>query len=324
MRAVRFDRYGPPDVLRVVELPDPQPRAGEIVIKVGAASLNPIDWKIRAGHIRFIPLFARPPRTVGIDLAGEVIALGGGTGSRFVGERVFGMLSPFGRDGSCAEHVVVGAHRVVPIPAEVTFEQAATLPVAGGEALQALTDEAHLREGQRALIVGAAGGVGHFAVQVAKHAGAHVVASCGPDNTEFVRSIGADEVIDYTREDVLQSGSKFDVVFDAAGALDWHRASRVLVRDGLYLGTGGDAASAMMTGIGTALAPLVSGTRSRNVVLRGDPPVLRRLGELVASRALHPHIERRVSLEGVADAQRGMESGHGRGKIVVLPYAASP
>ena len=167
MRAVRYDRYGPPDVLAVVDADEPVPRAGEVKVRVVAASLNPLDWKIRDGHVRLLPMFERPPRTTGTDLAGDIVATGGGPGPRHVGERVFGSLSPFGRAGSCAEFAVIAANRVVPIPDGVDYDVAAALPIAGGTAVQALVDDAKLLAGQRVLITGAAGGVGHFAVQVA-------------------------------------------------------------------------------------------------------------------------------------------------------------
>jgi NADPH:quinone reductase-like Zn-dependent oxidoreductase len=188
--------------------------------------------------------------------------------------------------------------------------------------VQALLDEASLRAGQRVLITGAAGGVGHFAVQLAKHVGAHVVATCGPSNLDFVRGLGADEVVDYTKTDVARSEPGFDVVLDAANALDWRRASRLLVRGGFYLGTGGDAASAFITGIGGVLAPMLSGTRARGIVLRIGPTALKRLAELARDGVLQPHIARRVALDGVEDAQRTMETGHGRGKIVVVPHGS--
>lgn len=323
MRTVRYDRFGPPDVLHVVDSPDPAPAAGELLIKVVAASLNPLDWKIRAGHVRFVPLFARPPRTPGTDLAGEVIGVGGGPGPRHLGERVFGVLLPFGGAGSCAQYAVIGAHRVVPIPPAVSFEAAATLPVAGGTALQALTDEAELRSGQRVLITGAAGGVGHFAVQLAKHLGAHVTGTCGPANVEFVRSLGADEVLDYTLTDASTLPKTFDLVLDLAESLGWRHAGALLVRGGLFLGVGGSATTAVSGAIGAAIAPFVSGIRARALLLKGGATSCTRLGALAAAGVLKPHIARRVTLDEVADAQRQMETGHGRGKIVVTPHVSA-
>jgi NADPH:quinone reductase-like Zn-dependent oxidoreductase len=320
MRAVRYERFGPPDVLQVAEIAEPVPRAGEVKVKVFAASLDPLDWKIRAGHVRFIPRFAQPPRTVGTELAGDIVGVGGGPGPRHVGERVFGSLPPYGRDGSCAEYAVIGAHRVVPIPDGVSYEHAAVAPVAGGTAVQALIDDAKVVAGQRVLIIGAAGGVGHFAVQVAKHVGAYVVATCSTANVEFVRGLGADEVIDYAKDDVTARSDKFDVVFDAADALGWQRARSLLVRSGLYLGTGGSTSSVIGTVAAGILAPMLTGTRALTFLLRTGGASCRRLAEMLAKDVLKPHIAHRVSLEQVADAQRRMETGHGRGKTVVLPH----
>lgn len=320
MLAVRYERFGPPDVLAVAQIEEPVPKPGEVKVKIFAASLNPLDCKIRAGHLRFLPMFARPPRTVGSDLAGEIVGVGGGPGPRHVGERVFGSLSPFGRDGSCAEYGVIGAHRVVPIPDAVSYEHAAVTPVAGGTAVQALIDDAKVVTGQRVLIIGAAGGVGHFAVQVAKHLGAHVVATCSAANVDFVRQLGADEVVDYSKDDVAVRSDKFDVVFDAADALGWQRARSLLLRGGLYFGMGGKTSSAIGTAAASVLAPLLTGTRAQTFLLRTGGASCRRLAELLAAGTLKPQITHRVPLEHVADSQRRMETGHGRGKTVVLPH----
>lgn len=323
MQAVRFHRYGPASVLEVAHIDEPVPRAGEVKVKVFAASLNPLDWKIRAGHVRLIPLFARPPRTVGVDLAGEIVGVGGGPAVRYVGERVFGSLPPFGRDGSCAEYAVIAARRVVPIPETFTYEQAATTPVAAGTAAQVLIDEADLATGQRALINGAAGGVGHFAVQLAKHRGAYVVATCSADNAAFVRELGADEVVDYAKHDVTVRDDRFDLVFDVAESLGWYRAHRLLARGGRYVGMGGSVKSAVTTTIAGIASRLLDGSRSHTVVLRDGGASCRRLADLLARSVLRPHITQRVALAQVGEAQQRMETGHGRGKIVVLPQSGS-
>jgi len=294
MRAVRYSRFGGPEVLEVTDVEASRPRAGEVMVAVRAASLNPLDWKIRAGHLRFVPTLARPPRSTGIDLAGEIVAIGGGPGPRHLGERVFGSLSPFGREGSCAEFAVVPTHRLAPIPAGVSDEEAACLPIAAGTAVQALDVETPLRAGQRVLIVGAAGGVGHFAIQFARHLGLVVVASCGPANVEFVRSLGADRVVDYTRDDVTRLEERFDLVFDVANALDPMRARPMLVRGGTYLGTAGSTASAIATGIAGLAAPF-TGVRARSLVLKGGAAHWQQLAELARRRVLQPHVARRIA-----------------------------
>lgn len=323
MRAVRYERYGPPDVLRVVEVPEPVAAAGEVCVRIEAASLNPVDFKVREGALRFVPLCKSPPRTTGLDFAGVIVAVGGGNASWRGGERVFGSLSPFGREGSCAQLCIVDAQRVVAVPDPVSFEAAACLPVAAGEAVQALADSAQLAAGQHVLIIGSAGGVGHFAVQYARHIGAQITGVCGSDNVAFVQGLGVHHVVDYRTTDVSALGANFDVVFDAASALDWRTSQRLLRRGGLYLSTGGSTSAAVLTGVGTLLAPMLGGTRARNVMLRSGAAAWRRLASLAAQGVLVPHIARRIGLEGVAQAQADMARGHGRGKIVVLPQGAA-
>ena len=192
-----------------------------------------------------------------------------------------------------------------------------TLPVAGGTALQALSDDARLAVGQRAIITGAAGGVGHFAVQMAKRLGAHVVAVCSAGNATFVRRLGADEVIDYASDDFTRRADRFDVVFDAACASSFIAARRVLSEAGCYINTCGDTAAALGTAANAIIALLTSRQRAVPFALKNTPATWNRLGALVHDGVVRPHIERTVALEGVAEAQRAMESGHGRGKIVV-------
>jgi NADPH:quinone reductase-like Zn-dependent oxidoreductase len=317
MRAVRYDRYGPPDVLHVADIPLRAPAAGEVSVRIHAASLNPLDWKIRAGHLRRLPMFSPPPRTVGVDLAGDIVATGGGPGPRHVGERVFGSLPAFGRDGSCAEFAIIAARRLAPIPQNASYEACAALPVSAGTAVQAFVDDAPLSAGQRVLINGAAGGVGHFAVQVAKHLGAHVVATCSATNVEFVRSLGADDVLDYSTADIAAAGP-FDVIFDVADTLSWQRAAALLGRGGRYVSTAGTAKSAIGTVVAGLAAPF-SGKQAHALILKDGGASCARLGEWLERGALHAHIASRVPLDGVAEAQRRMESGHAAGKTLVFP-----
>jgi NADPH:quinone reductase-like Zn-dependent oxidoreductase len=317
MRALRYHRFGGPEVLHVDEVPEPIPREGEVKVRVRAASLNPLDWKLRAGHMRWLPPFRHPPRTLGCDFAGEIVAVGGGAISHYVGERVFGSLLPFGRDGSLAEYVVAGVGRIATMPDALDYAPAAALPIAGGTALQAVVDEAHVGVGQRILITAAAGGVGHFAVQIAKHAGAHVVGVCSAANADFVRALGADEVLDYAREDFTRREDRFDVVFDAACASSFAAARRVLTDAGCYINTGGDAAAVAGTIASALIARLGSHRRAIPLALAGGAARWQRLAKLAQEGVLRPHVERTIALDQVADAQRAMETGHGRGKIAV-------
>jgi NADPH:quinone reductase-like Zn-dependent oxidoreductase len=317
MRALRFHTYGPPNLLRIDELPEPSPGPGQVKVRVQAVSLNPLDWKIRAGHLRLLPLFRSPPRGVGTDFAGEIVALGAGPSARRAGERVFGSLQQFGREGALADFVVVSDERVLPLPDNVDFAQAAALPVAAGTALQALTDEAHVGPGQRVLITGAAGGVGHFAVQIAKHLGAYVIGVCSEANTAFVRELGADDVVDYAHDDFTRRNDRFDVVFDAACASNFVAASNVMTPSGVYINTSGTVAALLGTAASAVLARFTSRQRAIPFTLRHDARIWQRALQLVRQNALKAHIERTITLEEVADAQRAMETGHGRGKIVV-------
>jgi len=317
MRALRFERYGTADVLRVEEVSEPLPRPGEAKVRVRAAALNPLDWKVRAGDLRLIPLFRGPPRGLGCDFAGEIVGIGGGATERHVGERVLGSLLPFARDGALAESIVVGYDRLLPIPDGIDDIVAAALPVAGGTALQGLVDEAGTVAGQRVLVNGAAGGVGHFAVQIAKHLGTYVVGVCSKGNADFVRGLGAHEVIDYAREDFTMRNERFDVVFDVAATSSFDAAKRVLTDFGCYLNTGPTAAAIATTVVSAVIARFTSRQRAVPLVLRNAPPLWHRVVQLVQSGAMRAHVERTISLDDVAEAQRVMEAGHGRGKIVV-------
>jgi len=319
MRAVRYDRYGPPDVLHVTDVPDPAPGPGEVKLRVRAASLNPIDGKARAGHLRWAPMFRGPPRGTGCDVAGEIVAVGSGASPRHMGERVFGALSPMVRDGAFAEFAVIPAGSLAAIPDGVDFASAAALPVAGGTAWQALADRVRLAPGQRVLITGAAGGVGHFAVQVARHLGAHVVGVCSAANADFVCGLGAAEVVDYSRDDFTRREDRFDVVFDAACASTFGAARQVLTETGYYINTAGSFGAAMSTAVGGVRARFTSRQRAIAFVLKTGGATWQRLAELARDGVLRPHIERTISLDEAADAQRAMETGHSRGKVVVVP-----
>ena len=230
---------------------------------------------------------------------------------------MLGSLLPFARDGALAEFILVAYERLLPIPDGIDDTVAAALPIAGGTALQAWVDEAGVVAGQRVLINGAAGGVGHFAVQIAKHLGTHVVGVCSAGNADFVRGLGAHEVVDYAREDFTSRDQRFDVVFDVAATSSFEAAKRVLSEFGCYLNTGPTAAAIATTAVSAVIARLTSRRRAIPIVLRNGPQLWHRLAQLVKSGAMRPHIERTITLDEVAAAQRDMETGHGRGKIVV-------
>jgi NADPH:quinone reductase-like Zn-dependent oxidoreductase len=318
VRALRYDRYGTADVLTIAEMPEPSPAAGEFKIRVRAASLNPLDWKLRSGHLALVPVFDRPPRGIGVDFAGEIVGAGGGATDAWVGQRVFGALSPLRRQGAVSEFILARPSQFAAIPDGIDFDAAAALPVAAGTAVQALEDHAELTGGQRVLITAAAGGVGHCAVQFARHLGATVTAVCGPANADFVRELGAHEVIDYTRSDFLRSGDRYDVVFDAACSSDYFSCRAVLTAEGVYLNTGGSFSALTMTAAAALAVRVMSHHRVVPVAVKLGAPLWHRLARHAAAGVLKPLIARRIAMTDVAAAQRQMESGHGRGKIIVV------
>ena len=321
MRAVVHDSFGSPDVLEIREIEKPTPADDELLVRVRAASVNPADWYGVTGRpwvARPTMGFVKPKETrVGVDFAGTVEAVGKDVTQFRPGDDVFG-----GRTGAFAEYVCVREERaVVPKPATVTFEQAAAVPVAALTALQGLRDKGQLQPGQKVLINGASGGVGTFAVQIAKALGAEVTAVCSTRNLELVRSIGADHVIDYTREDFTRSDQRYELMLDIAGSRSWSACRRVLNPRATLVIVGGPKASRLIGPLGhvvkKSLAGLVS---SRKVVFfiakfnKADMVVLQ---ELLEAGKVASVIDRRYELREIADALRYLGEGHAQGKIVL-------
>jgi NADPH:quinone reductase-like Zn-dependent oxidoreductase len=303
MRAVRFHEYGPSAVLVVDETDRPEPKAGEVLIQVHAAGVNPIDWKMRAGMLQqYMPVTL--PHTPGLDVAGTVVSVGDGINDFAVGDRVFGRGA-----GTYAEYAVASIATIAKIPEGVTFEQAATLHVGGVTAWLGLFDAGHLEAGQRLLVQGGAGGVGAIAVQLGHWRGAYVIATTSTANVEFVRSLGADEVIDYTTVDVDGAVHDVDVVLDTVGGAVTAQSWSALTPGGILVTVvgGADAATAASHGVRTEAVGRPPETR----------PYLEKLGALVASGALKPQIQQVFPLDEAADAHAASETGHGRGRILL-------
>jgi NADPH:quinone reductase-like Zn-dependent oxidoreductase len=323
MAAVVARRYGPPEVLALEPVSVPTPGQGEVLLKVAAASLNALDWHHLTGTPYFMRVVAgvrRPKRTIpGADVAGAVVATGPGVTELRVGDAVFGD----GEGGGCAAYASLPARRLVRKPAGVSFEAAAATPVAGLTAVQGLRTHAALQPGERALINGAAGGVGTFAVQLAKALGAEVTAVCSTRNVDMVRALGADEVIDYTRDDIVRGGARFDVMFDNVGNRTPAELMSMLQPGARYV---------VITGPKTNrwLGPIPHLARARWAFRRADATFhqfiassnrddLTYLGELIAAGQVSPVIDRVIGLDGVAAALAELGTGHTRAKIVVVP-----
>ncbi|MDH5280821.1 MAG: NAD(P)-dependent alcohol dehydrogenase [Thermoleophilia bacterium] len=321
MRAVVRTSFGSPDVLEIQEIEKPVPADDELLVRVRAASVNPADWYSVTG----IPWVGRPqmgllkPKEarVGTDFAGTVEAVGNNVTQFRPGDDVFG-----GRTGALAEYVCVREERaVVPKPGNMTFEQAAAVPVAALTALQGLRDKGQLQAGQRVLINGASGGVGTFAVQIAKALGAKVTGVCSSRNVDIVRSLGADHVIDYTHEDFTRSDRRYDLMLDVAGSRSWSECKRVLDPQATLIMVGAPKGNRLLGPLSHIVKVRLASVRSsRKVVFfianfnKADMVVLQ---ELLEAGKVKPVIDKRYELSEIADAFRYLGEGHAQGKIVI-------
>jgi NADPH:quinone reductase-like Zn-dependent oxidoreductase len=303
MRAVRFHDYGPPDVLHVDEVSRPEPGEGEVLVRVHAAGVNPIDWKYRAGYLKdFGPLPL--PHTPGFDLSGTVEALGPGVTDFTPGQAVFGRGS-----GTYAEYAIAPATALAPKPDEITYDQAATIAIGGLTAWSGLIDVANVQPGQRVLVQGAAGGVGSYVVQLAHWKGAHVLGTSSAANLEYVRSIGADEAIDYRSGAIEQTASSVDVVFDTVGGNVLEQSWGLLKEGGILIEIAGtaDEETAKRHGV------RIGGNRG----VENPSAVLRQLADLIVHGDLRAEVGQVFPLDAAAQAHEASEKGHGRGRIVL-------
>jgi NADPH:quinone reductase-like Zn-dependent oxidoreductase len=321
MKAIVYRCYGAPDVLNFEDIEKPTPADDEVLVKVHAAALNPLDWH----YMRGTPYIVRAesglgaPRNpqLGVDFAGTVEAIGKNVRRFRPGDEVFG-----GRTGAFAEYVRVREDRALALkPANLTFEQAASVPIAAVTALQGLRDEGRIQRGQKVLINGASGGVGTFAVQIAKSFGADVTGVCSTRNVEMVRSIGADHVIDYTQEDFTLSGQRYDLILDTVGNHSLLEYRRVLNPNGIVVIVGGPSDDPWIGPLTSLIkAILLSPFVSQKFVMmlaelnEADLAIMR---DLMQAGKVTPVIDRRYRLSEVPAALRYLEQGHARGKVVI-------
>jgi len=324
MRAITYREFGSPDVVRIEEIPKPVPAENEVLVAVRAAAVNMFDWyMVRGKPSIFRLILGSGTKPLGVDLAGVVEAVGSGVTRFKPGDEVFGTgrsKSLRSTGGSFAEYVSTPENALVMKPHNASFEQAAAIPVAGLTALQGLRDHGLLRGGHKVLVNGASGGIGTFAVQIAKALGAEVTGVCSTRNADMVKGIGADHVIDYTRESYTAGPSRYDVILDIVGNQPWAAVKRVLAPTGKYVIAGGPPRRAI------PLMTLEPFTRGRLVtfVARTNTRDLNTMRELVEKGALTPVIDRRYSLEETADAVRYVAAGHTRGKVIITVGAAGP
>jgi NADPH:quinone reductase-like Zn-dependent oxidoreductase len=326
MKATVYTRYGPPDVVQITDVEKPVPKDNEVLIKVRAASVNPLDWHYMRGTpylVRIVAGLRQPKVTrLGVDVAGEVEAVGKNVTRFKPGDAVFGTCR-----GAFAEYACASESAVVMKPENVSFEQAAAVPIAAFSALQALRlgglgDKGQIQPTQKVLINGVAGGVGTFAVQIAKSFGADVTGVCSTRNVEMVRSIGADRVIDYTREGFTKEGERYDIFVDCVGNHSLLACRRVLTPKGIYVPVGGEGGRWMIGALARAITALVwSWFVSQKLVpfflAKSSKEDLAILCELMKVGKVTPVIDRRYRLSEVAEAIRYLEEGHARGKVVI-------
>ncbi len=319
MKAIVYHEYGSPDVLELKEIDTPVVEDDQVLVRVHAASVNPLDWH----RMRGLPYFlraseglAKPKNNgLGADVAGRAEAVGRNVTQVQPGDEVFGMSIR-----TLAEYVCVSEHGVAQKPANLTFEQAAAVPVAASTALQGLRDKGRIQPGQKVLINGAAGGVGTFAVQIAKSFGADVTGVCSTRNVDMVRSIGADQVIDYTEEDFTQDGQRCDLLFESVGNRSLSDCRRVLKPEGILVLVG----AADGRWLGPLVRPLKALLVSRFVSQKLVPFLTKRskddlvvLKDLIEAGKVTPVIDRRYPLSEVPEAIRYLEEGHAQGKVVI-------
>ena len=321
MKGIVHRCYGSPEVLHYEDLARPNAADDEVLVKVHAASVNPLDWHYLEGTPYIVRLdagFGKPenPR-LGVDFAGIVEAVGSKVTRFKPGDEVFG-----GKFGAFAEYVAIREQRAITLkPANMTFEQAAAVPIAGVTALQALRDKGQLQAGQKVLINGASGGVGTFAVQIAKSLGAEVTGVCSTHNVDLVRSIGADHVIDYTRDDVTRGTEHYDLIIDNVGTHSLFDYKRILNPKGIYVMIGsttpGNWFGFLVTPVEAwLLSPFVS-QKFGMILAELDHKDLATLAELMQSGKLTPVIDRSYKLSDTAAAMQYVEKGHARGKVIL-------
>ena len=321
MQAIVYDRYGPPDVLQLRDIDEPEVGETDVLVRVRAAAANPLDWFAFTGT----PYIARPGfgmtkptrKRLGADLAGMVERIGSKVTRFQPGDEVYGTTA-----GSFAELVSVGEDvSLAPKPARLSFEQAAAVPVAALTALQALRDKGSVEADQAVLVNGAAGGVGTFTVQIAKALGAEVTAVCSSRNVEMVAGLGADEVIDYTREDFTQGLARYDLMIDIAGSRPWSEVKRVLRPGAKVVIVGGPKTNRMLGPLGhmvqMTVGSIFASQKTTFFISNENTDDLATLTGLIESGKVTPFVEQTYPLDEVPEAMAYLGTGHARGKLVI-------
>jgi NADPH:quinone reductase-like Zn-dependent oxidoreductase len=321
MKAIVYHKYGPPDVLELKEVEKPTPKDNEVLIKVHAASLNAYDWHLLRADPFLVRLMGggllKPKNQIlGADIAGQVEAVGRNVKQFQPGDEVFGDLSGCG-SGGFAEYVCARENALALKPANMTFEETAAVPMAAVTALQGLRDKGKIQPGQKVLINGASGGVGTFAVQIAKSFGAEVTGVCSTSKLAMVRSIGADQVIDYTQEDFTRNEQRYDLILAVNGYHSIWDYKRALSPKGMYVMAGGSMAQIFQAMLLGSWISMAGSKKMGGLSAKPNQKDLVFMKELLEAGKVVPVIDRRYALNEVAEALRYLEEGHARGKVVI-------
>jgi len=317
MKAVVYTKYGSPDVLQIRDVEKPAPKDNEVLIKIHAASVNAYDWHFLTADIflvRFMGAGLLKPKfnRLGADVAGRIEAVGKNAKQFQPGDEVYGMVK-----GSFAEYACALEDALALKPSNLSFEEAAAVPMAAVTALQGLRDEGRIQAGQKVLINGASGGVGTFAMQIAKSFGAEVTAVCSTRNVEQARSLGADHVIDYTKEDFTKSGQQYDLIFAANGYHPLSAYKRALTPNGIYVMAGGSKAQMFQASLMGSWMSETGGRKMGGVSAKRSQKDLVLLTKLLEAGKVVPVIDRRYPLSEAAEALRYLGAGHARGKVII-------
>ncbi len=321
MKAIVCTKYGPPDGLQLQEVAKPTPKEDEVLVKVHAASVNAYDWHLLTADMFLVRLMGggllRPKKAIpGVDIAGRIEAAGRCVKQFRPGDEVFGDISACG-NGGFAEYVAVPENALALKPTPLSFEEAAAMPMAAVTALQGLRDQGKIQAGQKVLINGASGGVGTFAVQIAKAFGAEVTAVCSTRNLDMARTLGADRVIDYTKEDFTRNGQTYDLILAANGYHPLSAYKRALTPQGIYVMIGGTPAQIFQAMLLGSWMSENGGKKLGGFTAKANQGDLVVLKELVEAGKVAPVIDKRYSLSEAAEAVRHLGAGHARGKVVI-------
>lgn len=315
MKAVLIRKFGAPDVMNVEEAERPVVQDDEILVRIRYSSINPVDWKVRNGSLKMLT-GSRFPMFLGFDIAGEIVETGKEVAGFKKGARVFGMLD-YRRRGAYAEYVSAKENNIALMPQNLDFRDAAAIPLAGLTAYQALHNKGKIKSGDNVLVNGASGGVGLFAVQIAKASGAEVTGVCSTDNVEVVKNIGADKVIDYKKEDITQIADRYDIIFDAVGKLSFFKIRKILKNSGCYVTTLPNTDNILAFITSPVLSIFGYRKRASMINVRPNHQNLEVLSSLAEQKKLIPLIDRVFKLEDIREAHKYSETGRARGKIVI-------